>query len=389
MDGLIALALAKKAASSELSQKLGAISTNLEFKGNVSTIEELPSDAEPGDEYAVNDSGLYVWNGSEWVSISIPGPIGPQGPKGDPGSGAVTVFYQTEEPEVAADGDIWVYKAPPVNYLCFTAEEANAPLEIAGLPGAPEMDLWYSYDKNNWTQFEIGVLDSSTYEVDTHGTVITLANVGDKVYFKGNNDHGFCVFDEEAYYSYPNEFIIREKNISVSGNIMTLMDETGEDNTLYENNFNKLFIDCYKLTDASELELPATVLAPYCYSNMFTNWTEHTSELVGAPELPATTLAEFCYNGMFYGCTSLMTPPELPATILTVYCYYQMFFNCTSIKLSSTQTIPYNIPYRIPSEGTGTSETEALGSMFANTGGTFQGTPTINTTYYLAAPATN
>ena len=139
------------------------------------------------------------------------------------------------------------------------------------MPGAPEMDLWYSFDKKNWEEFEIGVLDSNTFEVATHGTVITLENIGDKVYFKGNNDHGFCVYDEEKSHSYPNEFIIREKKISVSGNIMTIMNETGVNNTLYENNFDKLFVDCYMLTDASELELPSMTLAPYCYSYMFAN----------------------------------------------------------------------------------------------------------------------
>jgi len=34
---------------------------------------------------------------------------------------------------------------------------------------------------------------------------------------------------------------------------------------------------------------------------------------------------------MFYYCTSLTTAPELPATILTPYCYGNMFYGCTSL----------------------------------------------------------
>ena len=66
------------------------------------------------------------------------------------------------------------------------------------------------------------------------------------------------------------------------------------------------------------------------------------------------------------------------------YCYRYMFQNCTSLKLSSTQTDEYTQEYRIPSSGTGTTATNALTYMFISTGGTFTGSPEINTTYYLS-----
>ena len=40
--------------------------------------------------------------------------------------------------------------------------------------------------------------------------------------------------------------------------------------------------------------------------------------------------------------------------------------------------------YRIPSSGVGTTAANALTNMFISTGGTFTGTPEINTTYYLS-----
>lgn len=146
--------------------------------------------------------------------------------------------------------------------------------------------------------------------------------------------------------------------------------------------YNYMFQDCTSLTVAPTL--PATTLADYCYAYMFYGCTSLTI----APALPATTLARNCYQQMFYNCTSLTTPPTLSAITLAVGCYLSMFNGCTNIKLSETQTAPYLIPYRIPSEGTGTEEANSLINMFSNTSGTFAGTPTINTTYYLAPYAT-
>ena len=120
-------------------------------------------------------------------------------------------------------------------------------------------------------------------------------------------------------------------------------------------------------------------MASYCYSNMFQGCTSLTT----APSLPATTLANNCYYSMFQGCTSLKTVPSLPATTLANNCYNSMFYLCTKIKLSTTASGTYTKSYRIPQNGTGTTASGALVYMFGNTGGTFNGAPKINTTYYL------
>jgi hypothetical protein len=61
-----------------------------------------------------------------------------------------------------------------------------------------------------------------------------------------------------------------------------------------------------------------------------------------------------------------------------------MFEDCTNIKLSTTQTGDYQTSYRIPTTGTGSTATYAMTDMFTNTGGTFTGDPSINTTYYTS-----
>ena len=148
--------------------------------------------------------------------------------------------------------------------------------------------------------------------------------------------------------------------------------------TLKESCYDGMFQNCTSLTQAPSLS--STKLASNCYSTMFAGCTSLTQ----APALPATTLANFCYYYMFYNCTSLTQVPSLPATTLADYCYSAMFSGCKKIKVSSTQTGEYTVVYRIPKSGTGTTVANAFDRMFASTGGTFTGTPAINTTYYLS-----
>ena len=196
-------------------------------------------------------------------------------------------------------------------------------------------------------------------------------------------------------------------NIACNGDIDLLLDystvKSGNRPTLADRCYAYMFWDCTSLTAAPSL--PATTLASYCYSNMFQGCTSLTAapslpattlntncyyymfygctSLTAAPSLPATTLANNCYYSMFQGCTSLTTVPSLPATTLANNCYNSMFYLCTKIKLSTTASGTYTKSYRIPQNGTGTTASGALVYMFGNTGGTFNGAPKINTTYYL------
>ena len=139
-------------------------------------------------------------------------------------------------------------------------------------------------------------------------------------------------------------------------------------NYLAKGCYSYMFKNCSSLTTAPEL--PVATLADYCYSSMFSN----CSSLTTAPKLPATKLTEQCYGYMFKGCSKLTTVPALPATKLTWACYYEMFLEAISI--SETQSEDYPTPYRIPTKGEGTKESNSLSNMFNIT-------PNINTTYYL------
>ena len=206
---------------------------------------------------------------------------------------------------------------------------------------------------------------------DYYGLDIPL-DTGDAVYFKASTSNNSFANSDYHYY-----FAIENGKVASEGNIMYLLDSTGESLTVPNYAFYQLFEDCENLISAPSLpattlgeycyaemfsgtglttapELPATELASYCYYDMFDDCESLTtapelpaSELVPycyqymfggcvnletAPELPATTLAEYCYDNMFYGCENLKTAPELPATELAPYCYSYMFIDCESLE---------------------------------------------------------
>ena len=165
--------------------------------------------------------------------------------------------------------------------------------------------------------------DGSTWVNYSSGTDITLANVGDKVMFRGTN----ATYDGSSFeFSWGGECYIY-------GNIMSLIDAanfaTNKELT-EEYTFSRLFYYASAALynhPSKALVLPATTLTESCYEEMFSSCTNLTI----APELPAETLANYCYQYMFQGCTSLTTAPTLSATTLPNACYSHMFDGCTSL----------------------------------------------------------
>ena len=233
-------------------------------------------------------------------------------------------------------------RAEGVSYLCFTAKEANSAVQIDGPLNDRKFE--YSTDGTTWTKF----VPSGQYSLSQQ---VNLANVGDKVYVRGDNPKG--VSEKDAYRT--TRFVLAGK-IAASGNVMTLLNPTGMVTKIEsEYCFARLFYDCTNLTSVANLKLPSTVLSKYCYSLMFYNCTS----LVDAPELPATWTEPYCYSSMFEGCTSLVEAPELPEMdcvsegccqamfascksltkapklsreFVARNCYASMFFGCTSLK---------------------------------------------------------
>ena len=266
--------------------------------------------------------------------------------------------------------EYWLVKTETaVPYLTFSSPNSFT-LAVGDATKHWDGTLEYSADKATWATWD----GTTTLSSATSGSDNVL-------YLRGTGNTKIGYYDEV----YEEDYIpwtINGTDVHCDGNIENLLDyatvEAGEHPVMAEQCFGGLFMGSTALITAPEL--PATTLARSCYEEMFQGCTSLTQ----APALPATTLANYCYADMFSGCTSLIQAPSLPATTLTASCYNTMFQGCTSLKLSSTQTEEYTVAYRIPTAGTGTTATVALNDMFTNTGGTFTGTPTINTTYYLS-----
>ena len=199
------------------------------------------------------------------------------------------------------------FQGVAANYLCFTAEEVNS--EVRYIATGVFVDVQYSLDGVTWFPLE-------------SNKPVTLAQVGDKVYFKGENSGFSMSMDHYVCFRMTGR-------IAASGSVMSLLDGLGDaieiPNTCC---FARLFSECASLVKAPEL--PATVLTDECYASMF----DGCSGLTEAPELPATNLAESCYSNMFDFCSNLTKAPVLPATHLEPYCYEMMFRNCTSLQVA-------------------------------------------------------
>lgn len=104
----------------------------------------------------------------------------------------------------------------------------------------------------------------------------------------------------------------------------------------------------------------------FCTGNIEALLDYETVEAGGHP-----TMASGCYRYMFKNCTLLASAPALPATTLLASCYARMFYGCSQIKLSATQDETYTKPYRIPTEGTGTSASTALSRMFLDSSNSY------------------
>lgn len=179
--------------------------------------------------------------------------------------------------------------------------------------------IYWSSDKTTWNSV-------STADSDT--TLKTLIN-NEKIYIKGSNNN---YASSSSVYNYFNS----NAEFNISGNIMSLIygDNFIGQTTLPSSSyiFGCIFRNS-KVVDVSNLILPATTLASYCYYRIFNGCTS----LTAAPELPATTLVDYCYAYMFEGCSSLTTAPELPATTLANGCYMSMF---AATKITTAPELP-------------------------------------------------
>ncbi len=222
--------------------------------------------------------------------------------------------------------------------LTFEAKEADASVTFNIHTSTATNPVEYSTDGSNWTHY-------------TSGTAIPLANVGDKVMFRGDNATYAASSDAVSTFTCDNDCY-------VYGNVMSLVSPTGYE-TATALTAGNTFCNLFKANNhiwshpTNPIVLPATTLSNNCYFGMFDGCTNLTKAptlpatkmevgcylqmfkgtgITVAPALPATTLAQSCYKMMFYECPNLTMPPGLPATKLETLCYAAMFGLCPNLE---------------------------------------------------------
>lgn len=172
----------------------------------------------------------------------------------------------------------------------------------------------YSTDKKTWTS------------IPRNTTAYTLANAGDKVYFRKWTVNGDT-------WGYGNLTGVTSGTIKAGGCLeyAVYWDITG--NRPAAAGCGNMFQNCTGLVDASKLKLFGSN-----YTNMFNGCTSLTS----TPALPATTVVNSCYENMFKDCTSLTTAPSIAATSCGGRSFYGMFQGCTSL-VNVTTLLPTTI----------------------------------------------
>lgn len=171
------------------------------------------------------------------------------------------------------------------NYLYLEAKAAGSTVRMESyIQTAPNIE--YSTDGETfqaWGYTTVG----GTHTFDT----LTLANVGDKVYFRGVNDALATTSGNTSYF-------VMTGRIKAGGNVQTIVDGIGKTKTAI--NMWGLFSDCTALDEVENGLLPATTLSKCCYCELFF----HTS-ITQSPLLPASVLDVESYVSMFAYCSSL------------------------------------------------------------------------------------
>lgn len=268
-------------------------------------------------------------------------------------------FNGRDAVEARCNGSVvWPVGEPPGDdRLRFVAEQAGSTITLTVVGTlSPVPVLEYSLDAGRtWTEFSCD-----------NAPVITLANVGDTVWMRGENNLISKGPSRHLRFSMSGRigaygsilYLIRKDGIfSYLACLSCLFQDcesltVAPDLPLYTTGrigegqnemFSHMFENCTNLAIAPEIHLE--YMSSWCCAYMFAGCTS----LAKAPKLPATTLyypgtyytvenGEGCYYAMFRGCTSLTDAPELPATELSSSCYAYMFQNCTAL------VIPPDLP---------------------------------------------
>ena len=230
------------------------------------------------------------------------------------------------------------YELP--DYLCFTDVSGSSnTLTLTKNGNAPTVSLEYSTDKVNWTTW-----------TENNGVRTYIIPANGKVYLRGDNTAFGYSQNNTDYHNFSST-----GNVNTSGDLMTIIDKTGQTKTIETAAFKLLFINWTTLITAPSIS--ATTVGENGMNNMFYG----CSNLVSTPSMTISSInGGGACNNMFNGCSSLTDTSglKLNATSLPNGAYKQMFRGCSNL------VTPPEIMATSLSDGSGNTQNGSLAYMF-------------------------
>ena len=233
---------------------------------------------------------------------------------------------------------------PPVpDCLCFTATQQNSTVGMTHYgtnQSTTTPVLYYSTDGINFSQWDF--------------STITLANIGDKVYFYGDNPTGIgknvTLFSSNGY----STFVINNGAVSLSGDITKLLDEHGM-SSIPNSGLSYIFmganiegpVDLSTITDVgksgmlkafkgssiSSVDLSGLTIITHgrAFNECFNSCTNLTSVDLSNLERLEPSDDDGVFDGGFQGCTSLTSISLPKLTYVSRYGLQAFVRYCTSL----------------------------------------------------------
>ena len=223
--------------------------------------------------------------------------------------------------------------------MYFEAAEANSTVALMSmLETAPNLE--YSTDGETWQEWQHTTADG----IHTFDT-ITLTDIGDKVYFRGDNPDGLATALEGAEELLFSNFVF-EGAVNGGGNVMSLLDKTMVLTEVPQLGFSLLFAITGEGIEPALLTPPSmgsvtTIGEGGCVA-MYINCKSLTAA-ANMPEL--TTIGINGCSSMYSGCTSLTAAANMPQlTTVGDYGCMAMYRSCLFNMSDDGTTLNFDFP---------------------------------------------
>lgn len=229
------------------------------------------------------------------------------------------------------------HPTPTGGPMYLEAVQANSTVSLMStLTTAP--DLEYSTDGETWQEWPHTTADG-THTFDT----LTLTNIGDRVYLRGDNPNGLADMQNRQM-----SIFSMTGKINAGGNIMSLLDKTMVLTVVPAGGFTLLFGDFTggQNPNTALLTPPAMDTITSVGDNGCTGMYSDCTSLTVAADIPLlASIGGFGCGIMYSGCTSLTAAVDMPLlTSIGDSGCHSMYTHCTFDMSNDGTTLNFAFP---------------------------------------------